>query len=75
MNKNKIDLNSLNSKMSSEKLSPEVLMALQPIDVPAIYQKMMKECPSILENTGSITANALARDCKFQSKMYNLLKL
>jgi len=56
---NKFDLTSITSEMSSEKRN-EFLEALQPIDEPAIYQKMMKECPSIIENTGSITANALA---------------
>jgi len=77
------------SETSPEKRK-EFLEALQPIEpsneskrilldglyinASAISQKLLKEWSSILENSGSMTANALTRDCINQNRVYNLLK-
>ena len=52
----------------------ELLKDSQPDNLKVAFQNILKENPDILQNTGSITANALARNCKNQSKIYNLLQ-
>lgn len=88
MNKNKIDLNSLNSGMSSvklkellmdskpcEELSPEVLKALQPDEkLNETHRKLLEENPHIFENTGSFTSNTLANRVKNRQRPYILLR-
>lgn len=77
MTTNKIDLNSIIAGMRPEKrkefleaLKPNdafnesqriLLETSRPIMNHSIFQKLLKECTTNFENTGSITANALAR--------------
>jgi len=77
MTTNKNDLNpilaGLRLEKSKEFEKSKELKDCKPFDGPAYLQKLAKEQPNLFVNTGSVTANALARDCIFQSKIYNLL--
>ena len=79
MNTNKTDLNSILAGLRLEPCNDlerckELLKDLQPINVNAIFQKMHKEHPYIFENTGSVTANSLARQEYNRQRPYMLLR-
>ena len=88
MYKNKIDLNSLNSGMSSvklkellmdyrpcQKLSREVLKALQPDEkLNETLRKLLNENPHIFEISGSFTSKALANREKNRQLPYILFR-
>ena len=88
MNKNKIELNSLNSGMSSvklkgllmdsipcEKLRPEILKVLQPDEkLNETLRKLLKENPHIFEISGSFTSKALANREKNRQLPYILFR-
>jgi hypothetical protein len=88
MYKNKIELNSLNFGMSteklkellegpipSEKLISEALKALQPDDkLSETHRKLLEENPHIFENPGSFTSKTLANREKNRQLPYILLR-
>lgn len=88
MNKNKIEFNSINSGMSSEKwkellkdskpcekLSREALKALQPDEkLNETLRKLLKENPHFFEITGSFTSKALANRVKNRQLPHILLR-
>jgi len=63
-----------NKIMVDESRRKELLKASQPDNLKVAFQIMQKGNPDILQNTGNITANALANQLRFQNRQYILLR-